>query len=232
LPETLDVDRPAVPAAIEPSVVFSQVCGYPLQTIFHGQAILLGTPCYAAFGCDGPTHTGIFVVRRDAPYQTVADLAGIRFVFNSIHSNSGMNLPRRTIADIAGGHSFFGSVRETDGHPRNLDRLIAGEADATCVDCVTYALCCRHRPVVAQETRVLATTAPSPSLPFVTSVATPPRIVHALRAALKRVGSAPDYRGLRDDLMLAAIVPPDQAAYSRLLDYERESVALGYPRLI
>ena len=62
LPETLHFDRLPVPDRIGPEVLFSQVCGYPLETIFSGQAVRLGTPCYDAPGCDGPSHCGLFVV--------------------------------------------------------------------------------------------------------------------------------------------------------------------------
>ena len=62
LPERLTFDRLPVPERIGPEVFFSQTCGYPLETIFSGQAIRLGTPCYAVPGCDGPTHCGLFVV--------------------------------------------------------------------------------------------------------------------------------------------------------------------------
>ena len=231
LPERLDDNRPAVPVALEDDLIFSQVCGYPLQTIFRGQAILLGVPCYAAAGCEGPTHTGLFIVHRDAPFRTLGDLAGCRFVFNSIHSNSGMNLPRRAIAELAGGRHFFGSVVETGGHPASLDLVIAGEADATCVDCVTYAFYCDYRNTVRERTRTLAETQPSPAIPFVTSAATPPDVVETLRAALARLGAAPEHAGVRARLKLNAITPPDETAYPRLLELEREAAALGYPTL-
>jgi ABC-type phosphate/phosphonate transport system substrate-binding protein len=231
LPERLDCDRPAVPSALESDLIFSQVCGYPLQTIFRGQAILLGVPSYAVWGCEGPTHVGVFVVHRDAPFRALNELAGCRFVFNSVDSNSGMNLPRRAIADLAGGRCFFGSVVETGGHPTSLDRIVVGEADSTCVDCVTYAFCCEYRDTVREQTRILSATAPSPTIPFVASLATPPDVVETLRAALIRLGSAPEHAGVRARLKLSAITAADEGAYARLLDMEREAIALGYPML-
>ena len=231
LPDRLDDRRLAVPSALEADLIFSQVCGYPLQTIFRGQATVLGVPCYAVAGCDGPTHVGIFIVRRDSLFQTLADLAGCRFVFNSRHSNSGMNLPRRAIAALAGGRRFFGSVGKTGGHPASLERVVAGEADATCVDCVTYAFCCDYHVAVRERTRILAATLPSPALPFVTSAATPPHIVETLRAALARLSAAPEHAAVRAGLKLRAIMPADEPAYARMLDLEREAVALGYPAL-
>jgi len=231
LPPRLDDSRPAVPAALEDDLIFSQVCGYPLQTIFRGQAILLGVPSYSVAGCEGPTHVGVFVIHREAPFRTLADLAGCRFAFNSIHSNSGMNLPRRAIAELAGGRRFFGSVVETGGHPASLELVISGEADATCVDCVTYAFCCDYRDTVRERTRILAATQPSPAIPFVTSKATTPDVVEALRAALTRLGTAPEHAGVRAGLKLGAITSPDEGAYARLLELKREAAALGYPTM-
>jgi hypothetical protein len=144
LPKGLDVARPPVPERIDGDVLFSQTCGYPLETIFRGQAVRLGTPCYDAEGCEGPTHCGFFVVPIDSRARTLRDLSGGTFLLNSRHSNSGMNLPRRALAEIADRGAFFGRVIETGSQPGNLDKIARGEADATAVDCVTYAFWRRH----------------------------------------------------------------------------------------
>jgi ABC-type phosphate/phosphonate transport system substrate-binding protein len=231
LPAALSFERKPVPERIESSVLFSQTCGYPLETIFAGQAIQLGSPCYAAAGCEGPTHCGVFVVPADSAARTLADLRGKTFLLNSRHSNSGMNLPRRALAELAGGAPFFGLVNETGSQPGNLDRIAAGEGDVTAADCVTYAFWSRHRPDAARRTRVLAQTPPSPSIPFVTSIKTPPQTVAALRQALVRIAREPRFAGVRDGLMIADIVEVPAERYRSLLDYERDAAALGYPDL-
>ena len=71
------------------------------------------------------------------------------------------------------------------------------EADATAVDCVTYAFWSRYRPEAAARTRVLAQTPPSPAIPFVTSATTPPEIVARLREALRRVVHEPCFAASR-----------------------------------
>ena len=139
VPEKLTFERLPVPERIGPEVLFSQTCGYPLETIFTGQAVRLGTPCYAAPGCNGPTHCGLFIVPAGSTARELRDLRGGVLLINNRHSNSGMNLPRRALADIAGGRAFFSEVIETGSHPGNLDRIARGEADATAVDNVTYA---------------------------------------------------------------------------------------------
>ncbi len=231
LPESLTFDRLPVPERIGPEILFSQTCGYPLETIFAGQALRLGTPCYAVPGCDGPTHCGLFIVPAGSTARELRDLRGGVFLFNSRHSNSGMNLPRRALADIADGRPFFAKVIETGSHPGNLDRIARGEADATAVDNVTYAFWCRYRPAAARHVRVLARTPASPAIPFVTSAATPPAIAAVLRDALTRIGRAPHAAAVRAGLSITDIVDVPAAAYSRLIEYEREAAELGYPEL-
>ena len=231
LPEGLTFDRLPVPERIGPEILFSQTCGYPLETIFAGQALRLGTPCYAVPGCAGPTHCGLFVVPAGSTARELRDLRGGVFLFNSRHSNSGMNLPRRALADIADGRPFFAKVIETGSHPGNLDRIARGEADATAVDNVTYAFWCQYRPAAARHVRVLARTPASPAIPFVTSAATPPANAAILRDALTRLGREPHAAAARAGLTITDIVDVPPTAYSRLLEYEREAAELGYPEL-
>ena len=58
LPAALDFERRPVPDEIERDTLLTQVCGYPLQTIYRGQAVVLGAPVYAAEHCQGPTRCG------------------------------------------------------------------------------------------------------------------------------------------------------------------------------
>jgi ABC-type phosphate/phosphonate transport system substrate-binding protein len=231
VPESLTFDRLPVPERIGPEVLFSQTCGYPLETIFSGQAVRLGSPCYAVPGCDGPTHCGLFIVPAGSPARELRDLRSGVFLFNNRHSNSGMNLPRRALADIADGRPFFAKVIETGSHPGNLDRIARGEGDATAVDNVTYAFWCHYRPEAARQVRVLARTPASPAIPFVTSVAMPPTTVAILRDALARLGRELHAAGTRAGLAITDIVDVPAAAYRRLLEYEREAAELGYPVL-
>jgi hypothetical protein len=74
LPGSLDFARRPVPERIERDTLLTQVCGYPLQTIYRGQAALLGAPVYGAEHCAGATHAGVFVVHRDSAFAQLADL--------------------------------------------------------------------------------------------------------------------------------------------------------------
>ena len=167
LPPVLDFARAnRCPRGIEPSTQYSlQVCGWPLPTIYAGQAMILGVPAYdAARIAPARPMPACLSCGETRPVRSVADLRGCYFVFNSIHSNSGMNLPRRVIAELAGSEPFFGSIVETHSQPINLERVARGEADATCVDCVTYAFFARYRPTVTKRLRILAATRPTPAI--------------------------------------------------------------------
>ena len=231
LPSELSFSRPAVPEAIGREVLFSQTCGYPLQTVYRGQFALLGVPTYDFPGCGAATHRAFIIVRKDSGFKTLEDLRGSRFALNSRHSNSGMNLPRIMLARLGIKAPFFGSVTETRSHTESIRRVAQGDLDAASVDCVTYGFfndCC---PDKMSALRVLDETPESPAIPFVTSVATPAGQVDALRSALLRLADDPGRKPVLRGLHIETITPVDASVYQRVMDYEREAADRGYPEL-
>lgn len=220
-----------VPAGVGPTVLFTQFCGYPLFKAFRGKSTVLATPSFVFAGCEGPNHRAFFMVRAKDPAGRLEDMRGCVFGCNSRLSNTGMNLPRLTLARIAEGRPFFRSVVMTGGHLASLDHLRRETIDLCAVDCVTWGLFQRFRPADAMHYRVLAQTAPSPSLPYVTSKTTDGQAVATLREALGALFSDPATAGTRDTLGLAAVSVLSASAYERLADYEQEAADLGYPRL-
>jgi ABC-type phosphate/phosphonate transport system substrate-binding protein len=231
LPATLSFAGAPVPDRIASDVVFTQTCGYPLQTVYRGQYRLLGVPTYDAPGCRAGTHRAFIVVRKDSSFEKPEDLKGARFALNSRDSNSGMNLPRLLFARLAGGKPFFGSVVETGAHASSIDRVASGELDAASIDCLTYVFFQDHRPEAVRSLRIVAETPESPAIPFVTSIATPADKAARLQVALFRLAADPDRRPILEGLRLRTISKPDPAAYAGLLDYARQAAELGYPEL-
>ena len=231
LPAELAFSRPPVPAEIGSDTLFTQTCGYPLQTIYRDQHHLLGVPTYDAPGCGDATHCAFILVRDDSPFQRLEDLRGATFALNSRHSNSGMNLPRLLLARIAGGKPFFGSVVETGGHNASIERVVNGNADCASIDCLTYVFLRDFRPAFVRGLRILAETPSSPAIPFVTAAQTRPQEVEALRRGLLRTASAERHRPALRGLRIKTITPADPDAYGVLLDYERQAAELGYPQL-
>ncbi|MET0443802.1 MAG: phosphate ABC transporter substrate-binding protein, partial [Pseudorhodoplanes sp.] len=79
LPAELAFTRLPVPDAIGTDVVFTQTCGYPLQTIYRGQHELIGVPTYDAPGCGEATHCAFILVRDDSSFRSLSDLRGSVF---------------------------------------------------------------------------------------------------------------------------------------------------------
>lgn len=228
---SFDLGRLPVPDDIGAEVYFTQVCGFPLLTRFSGQGRILAAPAYALPGCDGATHVAFFMVRADDPATGLADMRGRIFGCNSLGSNSGMNLPRLSIARIADGRPFFAAVSFTGGHAASLDRLAEGSIDLCSIDCVTWGLYEKLRPTAARRFRVLGETPRSPSLPYVTSIATPVRDQQGLRDGLHDIMNDPATADIRDTLCLAGLTDLDESAYTPVVDYQAEAARLGYPVL-
>ena len=212
-------------------IAITQTCGYPLVTSLRGRFEALAAPVYDVPFSSGSTHRGLVVVGADAPCATLADLRGSRFALNAADSNTGMNLPRRLFAPLAERGRFFGSVVETGSHLASLAAIRDGTADVASIDNVTYALLGACRPAAVAGTRVLATTAASPALPFVIPAFAPERTralaFDALADAIGRFqGSASAAK-----LHLAGVERASLAAYDPLLRLEREAADLGYGAL-
>jgi len=219
------------PVGVGPNVLFTQFCGYPLFKIFRDQGAVLATPSFAFAGCEGPNHCAFFMVRARDRASQLEDLRGRVFGCNSRLSNTGMNLPRLTLARIAEGRPFFQGVVVTGGHLASLDNLHKETIDLCAIDCVTWGLFRKFRPSDAMHYRILAQTAPSPSLPYVTSTTTDERTVASLRESLDALFLDPATADVRETLGLTAVSVLNASAYEQLTSYEQEAAGLGYPDL-
>lgn len=236
LPDHLQFECPAIPSSIGHSVLLTQTCGFPLQTIYRDQYRLLGVPEYdlpgsRALSISGPAHRGLFVIRDADPAEGLCSLRGRIFACNSLYSNSGMNLPRRTLAPLAEGRPLFSQVVFTGSHVASLKAVQTGAADSASIDSVTYALLATHCPTAVAGLRVLAETVASPAIPFVTSIATDENLFLILKDALKRVTTLPRHSAICRQIHIRSIANPEDSDYGLLTNYEAEAITLGYPLL-
>jgi ABC-type phosphate/phosphonate transport system substrate-binding protein len=214
-----------------PDLLLAQSCGYPVLNDYRALLRIIAAPLHDAPGCSGATHCSFLLVAADSPARDIADLRGARFALNSWDSNTGMNLARLAFAPFATDGRFLGEIVETGGHAASLASLAAGETDVAAIDCVSHALLCRHRPALAGATRILARTAQSPALPFVTAMTQPPATIRALRCALAAALADPALAASREALFLTGMAPVDATDYGILLDYRDRAANLGYPLL-
>jgi ABC-type phosphate/phosphonate transport system substrate-binding protein len=224
-------DSPAIPEDSGPEQFFTQMCGFPLFKRHRGEYRMLASPVYDFDGCDRATHRAFFMVRAAEPAKGLIDMQGRIFGCNSLHSNSGMNLPRLEIAKLAAERPFFSAVKITGAHATSLDWLADGRIDLCSVDCVTWGLIRRYRPDAANCFRILAHTTSSPTLPFVTSARTPEPISVQMKLALQDMIDDPAMLGTKQALGLTGLLASDLAEYEGIAGFERQAERLGYAEI-
>ncbi len=181
---------------------------------------------------DGRTaYDSYWVVKKDAPYASVADLRGKPVAFASRTSTSGFIIPlldlqRRGLlgedADPAGyfgaGNVFYGV-----GYVSAIERVLAGEAEAAAV---SYYVLDQDKHIAPEQRaalRRLQTQGPVPSHVLAVRSSLAPAEAEALRAALL-VLNEPGHAGLRDRLFTTKLVPADAHAHVASL---AEGIALA-----
>ena len=164
-------------------LLLSQTCGYPLVTTLRDSVQVVGAFHYIAPGCSGFAYRSELVARDDDAC-TLAAYRGRVAAINSLDSHSGCNALRGLVAPLARGGTFFGDHRVTGSHRRSLAALRAGAADIAAIDCVSLAGLRRCEPELLRGLRVVGSTSLAPGLPLVTSAATTPDELAALRTAL------------------------------------------------
>jgi ABC-type phosphate/phosphonate transport system substrate-binding protein len=211
----------------DPALLLTQTCGHPFATALRNAVQLVGTPRYAAEGCEGPSYRSFVVVRAGDPAGSLADLRGRRAAINMIGSHSGWNALRAMAAPLARAGQFFASVLETGSHHGSMRAVATGEADVAAIDCVSFALARRNRPELTAPLRILAQTGLAPGLPFITSRRTSPDDLARLRAALASACADPIAR----DVLIDGFDVLEPQAYDEILAMEAEAKACGYPVL-
>ena len=190
------------PAWEAPDLAFSQTCGFPYRARLHGQVTLVGSPDYGLPGCAPGHYNSVFVVRASDPRQDLTDYAQARFAYNDGFSQSGWAAPQ----NHATGLGFqFEPTLQSGGHRMSALAVAEGRADIAAMDALTFALCQRYDPFMA-DLREVARTDPTPALPF---IAGPGADADACFAALSQAVAdlgADDSRtlGLRDVVQIPA----------------------------
>lgn len=218
-------------AWLDPGLLLSQTCGYPLRRQLAGRVRLVGVPCYNAPGCSGFLYSSSLIVAADSPYHDLADLAGKVAAYNEIGSQSGYSALRHSVAPLAQHGHFFGSLIESGRHERSIDFVREGQADIAAIDGITLALLQRYQPQRLAGIRVIGQTTHVAGLPFITALSRPISEVKRLQRALHHAFTDPALGDVRATLLLAECAFPDLSAYDDIDRLERAAIELGYPVL-
>ncbi|MFJ2282003.1 phosphate/phosphite/phosphonate ABC transporter substrate-binding protein [Pseudomonas sp. NPDC087803] len=214
---------------LSPDLLLTQTCGYPLMTLLRGQVRIVGRPRYELPDATAGNHCSLILSRADDARQTLAEFRGSRGVINSDDSNSGMNLLRQRLAPLHRDGQFFAAVGSSGAHRESLRWLREGRADLAAIDSVTYAYLARHAPEEVRGLRVVARSAFSPTLPFVTAATATDEQIEQLRRVMNRaLRELPD---VAQTLGLPEVLAASESDYRVVLDYQREAEEMGYGRL-
>ena len=221
---------------LDPNLLFSQTCGYPLMTSLRDKVTLLGAPRYRCAGCFETHYSSRIVVRDSDAQASLSEYRGRIAAINSEDSHSGMNALRHAlipyaIASVghAQGDAFFSDVVISGGHLRSLALLRSGEVDVAAIDAVTWSLLEDSEPEHLTGLHTLQYSVSTPTLPFIGSRHLTERqqqMIHtALRTLLVEDGA------LLEVLRITHVDAADWRAYLAVLIMEAQARNAGVASL-
>ena len=211
-----------------PNLVLGQTCGLPFMRALKGRATMLGSPIYDLAGVEPGDYYSVIVARADDPAAAVADFRGRRVAYNDSSSQSGYAAMQYVVSPLAENGRFFGAGLSTGSHRRSLAAVAQGRADFAAIDAVSWQLSLDHEPA-AQALKVIATTPPSPGLPYITGRE------HASRRAVLTAALGEAFEDLDHDcrraLKLAGFRPRAETDYAVLTERLAAAANSGYAAL-
>ena len=176
--------RGAEPWAVwqSPDLLLAQTCGMPYRTRLHGRVTLVGTPDHGLPFCPPGHYNSVLLVRAGAGGRRVQDFAGGVLAYNEALSQSGWAAPMTHLGAL--GVRFSRHVA-TGAHAASARAVAEGRADMAGLDALTWEMLKDHDGGLAARLRVIATTSPTPALPWITALGRDPApIAAAIGAAI------------------------------------------------
>ncbi|WP_421780260.1 phosphate/phosphite/phosphonate ABC transporter substrate-binding protein [Kiloniella litopenaei] len=151
---------------LDDNLLLSQTCGLPFKTRLKDKVSLVGTPAYG-INCGAGSYFSVIVVHQDASIDTLDELKGLTFAYNDKGSQSGYAALLYTLCSVGNAEDFRSSF-ESGSHRKSIQDVATGRADFAAIDALSWELALRHEPA-AKKLRVIATSEPTPTLPFITA---------------------------------------------------------------
>ena len=208
-----------------------QMCGYPIA-LGIAEVLPLASPVPAAPWAGGKAvYRSDLIVRKDAPYATLADTFGGAVGWTVEHSHSGFNalrhhlLPRR-------GEGRAQLYRDSVGHlvtaRRVLDSVRDGGIDIGPLDAYWHMLMRKYRPALTEGVRILDSTATAPMPAFVAAPALPEETAGRLRDSFAAAHTRPWFGRFREALLIERFETVTQETFAPTLEWDRAARAAGY----
>ena len=163
-PDTLDRDTAYFTGWGRPDLVLGQICNLPLRAKFKNDVTVIGAADYGLTDCLAGHYNSVIIVHRDALGDSPQDFSSLRFAVNSLMSHSGYGAPQAW----AQTHGFtFAAPLITGAHDHSLHAVAQKRANIAAIDAQTWTMQQNDSPDAA-NVRVIATTAASPGMTFIT----------------------------------------------------------------
>ena len=231
VPAALEHDRGLHDLWADPTLLLSQCCGYDIINRYADKLVPLATPLYTSPGCQGCNYSSVVLVAENSQATDLEHLRDSACVVNGLESHSGANALRALVAPLSRNGRFFASVQVSGTHLDSVAALTNGQADVTAIDCVTYALLERYRPLVLARTRQLCYTPRAPGIPYVTRAGTEEKLTMRLQRALVEAFEDAEVQAACEAIFIDGIVVLPPSTYKRIAELEQFAVAQGYPEL-
>ena len=208
-----------------------QMCGYPIA-LGIADVAPLASPVPAACWAEGKAvYRSDLIVRKDAPYNSLADTFGGTVGWTVEHSHSGFNALRRHLLPWRGeGRARL--YRESVGHLVTargiLDSVRDGSIDIGPLDAYWHMLMRKYEPALTEDVRILDSTATAPMPAFVAAPALPTETAGRLREAFAAAHRRPWFARFREALLIEGFATVTRETFAPTLEWDRAARAAGY----
>ena len=167
-----------------------------------------------------PFYRSAIIVSRNSPLKSLKELKGKSMVFGSPHSTSGNLIPRYMLWDAGIRLQDLSSITNLKHHDAVAKAILKGQHDAGGVKDVIA------KKYLSHGLRVLAYSAPLPSVPLVVRKEAPPEFIKAVKKALLKLDrNNPEHKAVManwDDEFKYGFGEADVSDYRRIFSMIRD----------
>ena len=193
----------------EPDLLFAQCCGWPLVAELPDTIAVVGAFDYEVPDSQGGTYRSLIVTNTDRSLDELRSDPNTLAAVNDHSSLSGW---------ISFQNAWHGQPKNfvTGAHIESCRALVAGRAQVTCIDAVSWNLFEEFEPAVVAGLRIIGQGPRIPCTPLFVPAGFKAQVPE-LRAAFAAAVADPALAGARSALRIRGFVPFDRADYEYVL---------------
>jgi ABC-type phosphate/phosphonate transport system substrate-binding protein len=210
-----------------------QMCGYPIA-LGVADVIPLASAIPAAPWAEGkPVYRTDLIVRKDAPYNGLADTFGGTVGWTVEHSHSGFNALRHHLLDYRTDERpqlYRQSIGNLITARGIVDGVLDGTIDVGPLDAYWHMLIRKYNPKLTEGIRILQSTKTAPMPAFVAAPAMVADDIVRLRDAFSEAHTRPWFDQFREALLISGFAHVTRETFDQTMAWDRAAKAAGYPK--